>query len=417
MDAMNNISHVDSFMSQIDLIESDEDAKDFLKKYHELHELGGEELGNFLVYLSWGWANNEYLLEAFKNHLSECQHCLLTMNKCKVVNESCIDVDLEIIKKVWVEKFLKQAQQLQSNADSIGAVKCLTNVNFFCPDDERVINLLNTLKDQTETFPDIMNRVKVLLDPIRLKNDQDAKAYIKSINEGKHSRKEVIELLDSMFFFASRNYKSSYAPQCIQLINNAGEIFFSLGEANKALKAYMILEKISPEDVSILITLGILYVQLEEYEKAKKVLIKANRLEPNNLEILYNLGSLYLKLEEYEKAKKVLIKANRLEPNNLDILSHLGSLYLKLEEYEKARNSLERAEEESPTDPYILNALGELHYREGDISESRKFIERAYTADPTNVQIQHNRDIIFGKKRGELLPLDLQPDTLELTMH
>ena len=199
------------------------------------------------------------------------------------------------------------------------------------------------------------------------------------------------------------------------IFNNLGSAYFGLGEFEKAKEMLKIAKELEPTELTNFSKLGYVYLKLEKHEEAKEILEKANELFPDNLGILDGLSYAYLALKQFEKAKEILERTNEIFPDNFKIINNLCWAYLEISQFEKAKKMLEIANILAPAESTILSNLACSYHETGDIYRAQHSIELAHKLDPLNEKILHNRDIILGKRAGELL--FLPSDSSGLSVH
>lgn len=105
-------------------------------------------------------------------------------------------------------------------------------------------------------------------------------------------------------------------PQNVDLLVQAGNAYFDIGQFEKAIIYYKNALTGEPENAELLIDLGVAYFNLGQLDSALVLMQKALHVEESHKQGLYNIGIVYYNLGRMEQAIQSW--------NNL-IIKHPGS--------------------------------------------------------------------------------------------
>ena len=100
-----------------------------------------------------------------------------------------------------------------------------------------------------------------------------------------------------------------------------------------------------------------------------------------------------------------MTRAKALKSDDSLILNNLGVVYLVNRKFGEAEKVLKKAYKLDPYMPPISNSLAIAYWELANAANAQHFIELAHKLDCENLDIQHNREIILGMKKGQLTPL------------
>ena len=102
-------------------------------------------------------------------------------------------------------------------------------------------------------------------------------------------------------------------------------IFAQTKQFNLAKTLFHKAIKINPHNPSINNNLGNIFFELGEKEKAIKYYEKVIQLQPNHGDVYYNLGIIFNSLGKYQKAANYFQKTIQINPNNLKNYNIFGA--------------------------------------------------------------------------------------------
>ena len=170
----------------------------------------------------------------------------------------------------------------------------------------------------------------------------------------------------------------------------------------KHRQAIQLCEQILAEEplhVPTLEEIGDNYISLHDAEKAGKALQRALELNPESANACYLLGFLYSCVHEWRHSIEYLEKADALRANHPEVLRCLGWSLFQSGDVARGTVILERARTLEPEDVYILTDLGVCYLSEQKVEEARQAFDRVLTLDPDNEKARECLEIIenFGR--------------------
>lgn len=144
---------------------------------------------------------------------------------------------------------------------------------------------------------------------------------------------------------------------------SAGQEATRAGQADRAIREYREVLRLSPNLTEARVNLGLDYFMVGQYEQASTELEKARREKPRLVAANLFLGMIYLKLGFPAKAIPLLEEVLRQDPANQEALRTLAASYLQQDNYRDATKAYRKlfATNSDPVEAWY--ALGQ-HYLE-----------------------------------------------------
>lgn len=176
------------------------------------------------------------------------------------------------------------------------------------------------------------------------------------------------------------------------LRNLLGNIYFALGQREKALPEYLaavnlapdrfdfranyqsLVRKLTPEDWA---KLGFLYFDLRRFNDAIQAFQSSLARDSNQPQVHKALGRVCLLTEQHDLAESAFLRAKELGPRDFEPPYLLGRLYQKLKRLPEAAQSLEDAARLNPGFVRALSFLGSVYSALGKNSEADQALRNA----------------------------------------
>jgi len=171
-------------------------------------------------------------------------------------------------------------------------------------------------------------------------------------------------------------------PNYAQAHNQAGNLFFSQANLDKAASHFETALKIDPQNVSAYHNLGLIYGQQGKPELAIQYCQRAISLDPNSPEAHNNLGSIYLSQGRFSEALAELGKALSLRPNYQKAILNLGMAYFGLKDYTLAEREYRRAIDLNQNCTEGYHQLGLLYLEKGEFSLALSSFQEVLSRHP-----------------------------------
>ena len=121
-------------------------------------------------------------------------------------------------------------------------------------------------------------------------------------------------------------------PKNVEAQYSIGNIFYKLGQYQKALTSYEKTIQIDPKYAKAHYNTGVILHELGQYQKALTSYEKTIQIDQKYVKAYNNLGIVLDELLEVEKAKNFYQKAIRINPNYIDPYWNLHSLASNIDE-------------------------------------------------------------------------------------
>ena len=172
-------------------------------------------------------------------------------------------------------------------------------------------------------------------------------------------------------------------PTLWQAHYDVGRIKLAIGDAQGALRSFLMAYRENPDDPRVLIGLAAAYDALgrasEAYRTAKLALAKAQG--PDRLEALFLLGKSAYFLGKYDEAVDALRQVVEARKNDADAWYWLGLAYYARQDYGQAVLALERAAQ-LDNRIEVLEALGAAYLASRRFADAERVFSEIVQRDP-----------------------------------
>ncbi len=119
----------------------------------------------------------------------------------------------------------------------------------------------------------------------------------------------------------------AYTPTSARMHNNLGNIYFTRGREEDAIRSYREAIELEPGYPNPYNNLGNVFYRSGDYDKAVPLFIQAIKLNPGYGAAYNNLGIIYCRRGDTEEGIRLLKRSAALNPNDADTLYNLGVIY------------------------------------------------------------------------------------------
>jgi tetratricopeptide (TPR) repeat protein len=157
------------------------------------------------------------------------------------------------------------------------------------------------------------------------------------------------------------------------------QLYNAHGEAEEALKEYLLLIKLAPKRGEFYLEAGKIFASRGKGDTAREYLQKAADLSPKDGNVYYELGALCYKEKRAAEARAALERALRLQREGEQGRTwfYLGKLQKDLKDYESARESFEKASRDGEFRIRALVEKGGCYMAQNDAVRATGELERA----------------------------------------
>jgi tetratricopeptide (TPR) repeat protein len=157
------------------------------------------------------------------------------------------------------------------------------------------------------------------------------------------------------------------------------QLYEGHGEAEEALKEYLLLIKLAPKRGEFYFHAGKLFAGRGKGDTAREYLQKAGELSPTDGNVYYELGILCYKEKRAPEAKAALERALRLQKGEDQARTwfYLGKLQKDVKDYDGARDSFEKAARDGEFRIRALVEKGGCYMAQNDMRRAAQDLERA----------------------------------------
>jgi tetratricopeptide (TPR) repeat protein len=253
---------------------------------------------------------------------------------------------------------------------------------------------LDILKTAYEKKPDQLGLINLISD-IYLKNKEydQALAFLnQTMDAVSQDKKAFFENLIGETYL-KKNDKSSAVehfkqalelqPQFIRPRMHMARFYHGLGEIDKAIWEYKIVEKTNAQYVPALKALGFIYDQQGNEIKAEEYYRNILKIVPNDIEIMNNLAFLLSeKTDHLEEAFRLAKTVREKRPKDPNILDTMGWIYYQKGNYLNALSELEESLEINPDSALTNYHYAMALYQNKEYEKARNYFTRALELDP-----------------------------------
>jgi len=197
----------------------------------------------------------------------------------------------------------------------------------------------------------------------------------------------------SMYGKAREDYTKAMEvdSNCKKAYMKRSDVYWQLGESDKALADVSRLIKIAPEYAEAYLKRGFLYRNdFRDSEKALVDFSKAIELDPNNKDAYRTRGYTYYHLGEYENALADYNKVIEINPNDANSYWQRGDIYRLTGEYDKAITEYSRTIEIDRKNYVAYNNRGLTYSIQALYEKALDDFKKAISRQPSNFPYPNN---------------------------
>lgn len=184
-------------------------------------------------------------------------------------------------------------------------------------------------------------------------------------------------------FKRALKYSSTHRDK-ITCYYELADLYWALGQYEKAAEMYRRILRISKEESGAYYGLGLLSELLDESgEEALIYYQRAIKLDPYYTQAYYYQGHLWDRRGDTFRAKECFKQCLTIDPNYFLAANDLGSLYEEEGKYELAKKYFQKALSTQPCYVRALYNMGVVEHRLGNIKTSMDYYRRGIEADPS----------------------------------
>jgi tetratricopeptide (TPR) repeat protein len=198
-------------------------------------------------------------------------------------------------------------------------------------------------------------------------------------------------------------------PDSAPLLERKGGLYWQLGQAENAEKAYIELSGMKPEQGNRLLVA--LYKQSKQLEKAERIIESALKSDAHkDYPYLLSAGHL-MSQDKVDDVLSILKKGIDSVKNNLRLQMQLASIYASIGKAMQAESIYQGILEKSPRFAPVYTSLGFLKEREGDIGRALDYYRTAIKYDQKDIASLNNAAYLLVDNFGQ------PKEALELAMN
>lgn len=165
-------------------------------------------------------------------------------------------------------------------------------------------------------------------------------------------------------------------PDNVEILQNIGDVFKSLGQHEDAIRFYDKALEIDPKNLVVLMNgKARAFWELGRFEEEIECCKIGLKIDPKNVQILNTIGGA-LSADNDEEALKYIDKALEIEPHNIMGLLGKGRCYINMKKYEEAKKLIDKVLELSPNNPMGIYFSADIHLKKHpELSETPDYKE------------------------------------------
>lgn len=183
-----------------------------------------------------------------------------------------------------------------------------------------------------------------------------------------------------------------------------GNLYYRLGQTEKAIKAYRFAIKKNTHNVPALINYSVELLKVGRAQEALDLLKKADTYNTNlyyDKTIMLTMGSCYWVLSRVDDGIEILEKLrNKYSYVNPSVYTSLGYLYILKKDYENAMDCTTKALADNPEYAPAWDNLGQIYYFQQETDKAKEAFEKAISFRATMVDSLYYLGLI-AKNSGD----------------
>ncbi|MEK6624539.1 MAG: tetratricopeptide repeat protein, partial [Bdellovibrionota bacterium] len=265
------------------------------------------------------------------------------------------------------------------------------------PENDKIIYYLGALYQQTGEFEDavtyysrVPNSSSLFLDSnLQIATILQVRAQEDSLNNSDEGLRNLLEFV--------KKQSSTYPEMKTELSVNLAGHYEGIGQTEEAIKW---LEQVMESDKfgdQQRYFLASLYEKVSDYEKSQKIVEEILKRDPENAHALNFIGySLLDRGVNLDKALDYIVHAVKLRPDDGYILDSLGWYYFKTGDFKKALVHIEKAWNLQKDDVVITKHLAQVYLKMQKLKEAKKYFVEALK----NCKVESERSEVLEAMEG-----------------
>ncbi|MEO0225546.1 MAG: tetratricopeptide repeat protein, partial [candidate division WOR-3 bacterium] len=160
------------------------------------------------------------------------------------------------------------------------------------------------------------------------------------------------------------------APDNIEALELAGEIYLKEHNFEKALPVFSRLANLQPENIRNSITLGNIKYELNQLDEALNYYQQVKQRDPDNIDANLGMARIYLRKEKLDETENILASINEKYAGNYDLHILNGLFLIKKKDYINAVKQLTRAISIDPSKSLPYYHLGLIYAQRGQFDDA-----------------------------------------------
>lgn len=149
---------------------------------------------------------------------------------------------------------------------------------------------------------------------------------------------EALRCSNKAVKLADKNKKDNYSRSGAYTAR--GNVYYRLGEFDKALKDYTLAIDCDPEEIDNYIRRAVCYKNLNKYDQFETECKKIIALDPENIRAYMYLGDVVIRNEDYDKAIEYYSEAIKLDKDYSPAYAYRGACYFALGNEKQAASDI-----------------------------------------------------------------------------
>jgi tetratricopeptide (TPR) repeat protein len=181
------------------------------------------------------------------------------------------------------------------------------------------------------------------------------------------------------------------------LLNNLGNTYSNIGDAEAALVALETAVQINPTLGESHMNLGNIYLKKGWVTDAIHEYHTALEINPSEAKTYFNLGNAYAKQERLNNAVTEYLQSLELDPNCTDTYKALAMAYSRQDMFGQAILRLRQAMMLKPKDSTLYSQLGEVYSQKGDYQQAISQYKKALGIKPKSADAHYGLGTCYNQ--------------------
>jgi tetratricopeptide (TPR) repeat protein len=352
---------------------------------HALKELIGEEYTRLI-----------------KEKILDAEIALLLISQDFVTSQFILEIELQLIKQLYLNEKLKIIPLLITNLSKSGKerISWIFDLQTYPNDTKPLISFVNNDADWENIKIEILDGIENKIESLR---DIKTKTTINN-SEKKSDVDQGNTKIDKQL-----------------VLSNTAKEFFNLGDEAYEHRFYELaidyFEKAvlkNPFYEYAFNYLGASYKNTGEYDKSISAFEKAIEIKPKYANAYFNLASLFDETCDYDKAISAYKKVISIKPEYADAYYNMGITYRKNGEFDKSIAAYQKAIAIKPAFAEAYNNMGIAYGMKGEFEKAMAVYLKAIAIKPDCANAFYNKELAVNAREGNSEPKECQKKGLKI---